>query len=44
MKGDLLLINIGLDYYMTRFTSREDYEQVLMDDPWMIGDNYLFLR
>ncbi|KAJ8422158.1 hypothetical protein Cgig2_016378 [Carnegiea gigantea] len=27
-----------------RLTYREDYEHVLMDDPWMIGDSYLVIR
>ena len=29
---------------MTRFTNHEDYKHVLMDGPWMIGDDYLVIR
>jgi len=43
LKGDFSLIHIGFDYYMTRFANREDCEHVLMDGPWMIGDNYLVI-
>ena len=44
LKGDFSIIGIGFDYYVTRFTNREDYEHVLMNGPWMIGDNYLVIR
>jgi len=38
------LIDIGCDYYVTRFTNMEDYDHVMMNDPWMIEDNYLVIR
>ena len=44
LKGDLSLIDICFDYHVTRFTNWEDYWQVLMDGPWMLGDNYLVIR
>ena len=44
LSGDFSLIDIGYDYYVTRFTNREGYKHVLMDDPWMIGDNHLVIR
>ncbi|KAJ8434946.1 hypothetical protein Cgig2_012972 [Carnegiea gigantea] len=44
LKGDFSLIDIGHDYYVTRFTNPEDYEHVMMNGPWMIGDNYLVIR
>ena len=34
----------GCDYYATRFTNMEDYEHVMLNGPWMIGDNYLVIR
>ena len=43
-RGDFSLIDIGHAYYVTLFTNRENYEHVLMDDPAMIGDNYLLIR
>jgi len=44
LKGDFSLIDIGCDYYVTRFTNDEDYEHVLTQGPWMLGDNYLVIR
>jgi len=44
LQGDFSLIDIGCDYYVTRFTNIEDYSHVMMNGPWMIGDNYLVIR
>jgi len=44
LKGDLSKIDIGHDYYVTRFTNLEDYDHVVTNGPWMIGDNYLVIR
>ena len=44
LKEDFSLIDIGCDYYVTRFTNMEDYDHVMMNGPWMIGDNYLVIR
>jgi len=44
LRGDFSLIDIGCDYYVTRFTNTEDYDHVLLNGPWMIGDNYLVIR
>ena len=44
LRGDFSLIDIGYDYYVTRFTNMEDYDHVIMNGPWMIGDNYLIIR
>ena len=44
LKGDFSLIDIGYDYYVTRFTNPEDYEHVMLNGPWMIDDNYLVIR
>jgi len=44
LKGDFSLIDIGHDYYVTQFTDLEDYEHVMLNGPWMIGDNYLVIR
>jgi len=44
LKGDFSLIDIGCDYYVTRFTNMEDYDHVILNGPWMIGDNYLVFR
>jgi len=44
LKGDFSLIDIGYIYYVTRFTNMEDYNHVILNGPWMIGDNYLIIR
>ena len=44
LRGDFSLIDIGCDYYVTRFTNMEDYDHVMLNGPWMIGDNYLVIR
>ena len=41
LKGDFSLIDIGCDYFVTRFTNMEDRTFVVTQGPWMIGDNYL---
>lgn len=43
LKGDFSLIDVDFDYYVARFTNKEDYEHVLLDGPWMLGDNYLVI-
>jgi len=44
LKGDFSLIDIGHDYYVARFSNLEDYEHVMVNGSWMIGDNYLVIR
>jgi len=44
LRGDFSLIDIRCDYYVTQFTNIEDYDHVMMNGPWMIGDNYMVIR
>ncbi|KAJ8428424.1 hypothetical protein Cgig2_003126 [Carnegiea gigantea] len=44
LKGDFSLIDIGHDSYVTRFTNMDDYEHVMMNGPWMPGDNYVVIK
>ena len=44
LRGDFSLIDIGCDYHVIRFTNMEDYDHVMTNGPWMIGDNYLVIR
>jgi len=44
LRGDFSLIDIGHDYYVTRFSNMEDYDHVMLNGPWMLGDNYLVIR
>lgn len=44
LKGDISLIDVGCAYYIIRFTNLDDYNFVLTQGPWMIGDSYLTIR
>ncbi|XP_056688450.1 uncharacterized protein [Spinacia oleracea] len=44
LTGEIALTDVGCAYYVVRFTSMADYEFVLTQGPWMIGDSYLTIR
>lgn len=44
LSATFFLIDIGNEHYITRFANKEDYDHVLTQGPWMIGDNYLSIR
>lgn len=44
LKGEIALTDVGYAYYVVRFTNNEDYEFVLTQGTWMIGDSYLTIR
>ena len=44
LKGNIALTDVGHSFYVVRFTSVEDYEFVMSQGPWMIGDTYLTIR
>lgn len=44
LKGDISLTDVGCAYYVVRLTSMEDYDFVMTQGPWMIGDSYLTIR
>jgi len=44
LKGDFSLIDIGYGYYITRFSNLDDYDHIMTNGPWMIGDHYLIIR
>ncbi|XP_021735747.1 uncharacterized protein LOC110702350 [Chenopodium quinoa] len=44
IKGELALTDIGCNYYIARFTNKEDYSYVLTQGPWLLDDNYLTIR
>ena len=43
-KGSIALTDVGHAFYVVRFTNYEDYEFVMTQGPWMIGDSYLTIR
>ncbi|XP_010689461.1 uncharacterized protein LOC104903161 [Beta vulgaris subsp. vulgaris] len=44
LKGQIALTDVGYAYYVVRFSNNEDYNFVLTQGPWMIGDSYLTIR
>lgn len=44
LKGEIALTDVGCAYYVARFTSMADYDFIMTQGPWMIGDSYLTIR
>lgn len=44
LKGEIALTYVGCAYYVVWFTSMVDYDFVMTQGPWMIGDSYLTIR
>ncbi|XP_010666674.1 uncharacterized protein LOC104883810 [Beta vulgaris subsp. vulgaris] len=44
LKGEIALIDVGHAYYVVRFSNLEDYDFVLTQGPWMIGESYLTIK
>lgn len=42
--GELQIIDLGLDYFLIRFKSKDDYWKVLNEGPWYIGHQFLSVR
>ena len=38
------LCGLEKDFFLVRFSQKEDYEKVLKDGPWFIGEHYLSIR
>lgn len=43
-KGEITLTDVGHAYYVVRFSNLDDYDFVLTQGPWMIGESYLTIR
>ncbi|KAI9071830.1 hypothetical protein K1719_046204 [Acacia pycnantha] len=43
-KGVISLINIGNDFFVVKFTNKDDYVNALTGGPWMIFDHYMTVR
>lgn len=39
-----LLIDLGFDFFIVKFSKREEFEQALTEGPWMIGDKNLHVQ
>ncbi|XP_074267200.1 uncharacterized protein LOC141590511 [Silene latifolia] len=44
IKGKLTLTNLTNSYYVACFSSKQDYDLVMTQGPWMIDDHYLTIR
>lgn len=44
LKGEITLTDVGHAYYVVRFSNLDDYDFVLTQGPWMIGESYLTIR
>jgi len=44
LKGEFSLIDIDFDDFIVKFACIEDYEYVLTQGPWLIGDTYLTIK
>ncbi|PNY15775.1 hypothetical protein L195_g012478 [Trifolium pratense] len=42
--GIINIVDVGNDFFLVTFTSKEDHYRALIDGPWMIYDNYLVVR
>lgn len=37
-------IDLGKDFFLVRFSVKEDHDSVLKNEPWFIGENFLSIR
>lgn len=38
------LTNLTNDFYIVKFTSKDDYNNAILKGPWIIGDHYLHVQ
>lgn len=43
-KGMVTLAYLGNDFYLARFSNKEDYDKALLEGPWMVVDHYLTVQ
>ena len=44
LKGGMECIDLGFDFFLTKFELREDVDNILKGGPWFIGQNFLAIR
>lgn len=42
--GRLDCVDLGKEFFLIHFSVKEDYEAVLRNGPWFIGENFLSIR
>ena len=43
-KGKIDCVDLECDFYLIRFSLKEDHDAVLMKGPWFIGEHFLSIR
>ncbi|KAJ4846895.1 hypothetical protein Tsubulata_026220 [Turnera subulata] len=44
LQGQVMMADMGNGFYLLRFTVDADYDRVLFDGPWMVGDHVVAVR
>lgn len=44
IQNSFTLINLSNDYYIVRFSNKQDYDMAFLNGPWVINDHYLQVR
>lgn len=42
--GRLDIVDLGYDYFLARFETKEDLDRVLREGPWFIGQHFLAIK
>lgn len=42
-KGEIVLFDLGFDFYIVKFLCWDDYNYVFIEGLWMINDYYLII-
>ncbi|KAJ4836147.1 hypothetical protein Tsubulata_038857 [Turnera subulata] len=43
-RGEIVMADMGNDFYLLQFTNEYDYNRVLYDGPWIVADHVLIVR
>ncbi|KAJ4847601.1 hypothetical protein Tsubulata_002699 [Turnera subulata] len=43
-RGEIVMADMGNDFYLLQFNTEQDYQQVLYDGPWLVADHVLTVR
>ncbi|KAJ4838451.1 hypothetical protein Tsubulata_041033 [Turnera subulata] len=43
-RGEIVMADMGNDFYLLQFTNDQDYQRVLFDGPWVVADHVLIVR
>ncbi|KAL8158973.1 hypothetical protein V2J09_000510 [Rumex salicifolius] len=44
LKGDFMMVDLGNEYYVIKFSNDEDFNHVLTNGLWLIGESYLSIQ